>query len=94
VFLIRGAPLGQVQRLADQRMPAAGGISQGHRHLAQRDTAHGAAVLAGRAEPIGRGLLIGSFVHDQHPIAVFEVPGRPGRRDVQDPLVVPDRTRQ
>jgi hypothetical protein len=49
VLLISRAPFGQVQGPADQRMPAAGGIGQGHRHLAQRDTAHGAAVLAGRA---------------------------------------------
>jgi hypothetical protein len=31
---ISGAPFGQVQRPADQRMPAAGGIGQGDRHLA------------------------------------------------------------
>jgi hypothetical protein len=49
VLLISGALFGQVQSPADQRMPAAGGIGQGHRHLAQRDTAHRAAVLAGRA---------------------------------------------
>jgi site-specific DNA recombinase len=63
VFLISGARLGQVQRPADQRMPAAAGIGQGDRHLAQRDAAHGAAVLAGRADRIVRGLLIGGLVH-------------------------------
>ena len=49
VLLIGGAPLGQVQLASDQRVPAAGGIGQGDRHLAQRDAAQGAAVLAGRA---------------------------------------------
>jgi hypothetical protein len=48
VFLIGSAAFGQIQRPADQRVPAAGGIGQGHRHLAQRDTADDAAVLAGR----------------------------------------------
>ena len=86
--------LGQVQSPADQRMPAAGGIGQGHRHLAQRDTAHGAAVLAGRAGRVARGLLIGRLIHDQDPIPVIEVTDRPRRRDVRNALFVPDRTRQ
>ena len=94
VFFIGGARLGQVQRPADQRVPAAGGIGQGHCHLAQRDTTDGAAVLAGRAGRIGGGFLIGGFIHDQHRVAVIEVTDRPGRRDVQDLLVVPDRARQ
>ncbi len=94
VLLVSGARLGQVQRPADQRMPAAGGIGQGHRHLAQRDTAYGAAVLAGRADRVARGLLIGRLIHDQHRIPVIEVTDRPARSDVQDLLVVPDRTRQ
>jgi hypothetical protein len=94
VLLIRGARLGQVQSPADQRMPAAGGIGQGDRHLAQRNTPHRAAVLAGRAHGLGRGLLIGRLIHDQHPIPVIEMADRPCRRDVQDLLVVPDRTRQ
>jgi hypothetical protein len=34
-------------------MPAAGGKGQGDRHLTQRDTARGAAVLAGRADAVG-----------------------------------------
>jgi hypothetical protein len=38
VLLISGARFGQVQGPADQRMPAPGGISQGDRHPAQRDT--------------------------------------------------------
>ncbi len=75
-------------------MPAAAGISQGHCHLAQRDAAERAAVLAGRAAAIGRGLRIGRLVHDQHRIPVIEMADRPGRRDVQDLLVIPDRTRQ
>ena len=54
VFLIGGAPLRQVQSPVDQRMPAAGGIGQGNRHLAQRDAARRAVVLAGRAGRIGR----------------------------------------
>ena len=94
VLLISGAPFGQVQSPADQRMPAAGGIGQGDRHLAQRDTAHGAAVLAGRAGRVGRGLLIGRLIHDQHPIPVIEMTDRPGRREVQNLLIVPDRTGQ
>ena len=77
VLLIRGAPFGQVQSAADQRVPAAGGIGQSDRHLAQRDTAHGAAVLAGRAGRGAGGLLIGRFVHDQHRVPVIEVTGRP-----------------
>ena len=94
VLLISGAAFGQVQSPADQRMPAAGGIGQGDRHLAQRNTAHGAAVLAGRAGRVRRRLLIGRLIHDQHPIPVVEMPGRPASRDVQHLLVVPDRTRQ
>jgi hypothetical protein len=47
VFLIGSARFGQVKRRVDQRMPAAGGVCQGHRHLAQGDPAHCAAVLAG-----------------------------------------------
>ncbi len=94
VLLISRARLGQVPSPADQRMPAAGGIGQGHRHLAQRDTAHGAAVLAGRAGRAARGLLIGRLIHDQHPIPIIEVTDRPRRRDVRNALFVPDRTRQ
>jgi hypothetical protein len=75
-------------------MPAAGGISQGHRHLAQRDTASGAAVLPRQAHRVSGGLLIGRLIHDQHRVPVIEVPGRPRRRDIQDSLVVPDRTGQ
>ena len=41
-----GARFGQVQRPADQRVPAAGGIGQGDRRLPQRDIADSAAVLA------------------------------------------------
>jgi hypothetical protein len=62
VLLIPGARFGQVQGPADQRMPAAAGIGQGDRHLAQRDTAYGAAVLAGCPGAVGGGLLIGRFV--------------------------------
>jgi hypothetical protein len=43
---------------------------------------------------VGGGLLIGRLIHDQHRIPVREVTDRPGRCDVQDPLVIPDRTRQ
>jgi hypothetical protein len=49
--------------------------------MAQRDTAHGAAVLAG-SDRISRGLLIGSFVHDQRRVPVIEVTGRSCRSDV------------
>jgi hypothetical protein len=40
------------------------------------------------------GLLIGRLVHDQHRVLVIEVTDRPGRRGVQDLLLVPDRPRQ
>jgi hypothetical protein len=53
VLLIGGAALGQVQSPADQRVPAPGGVGQGDRHLAQRDPAHGAGVLAGCAGAVG-----------------------------------------
>ena len=49
---------------------------------------------AGRAGRIGRGLLIGCLIHDQHRIPVIEVTDRPGRSDVQHLLVVPDRAGQ
>jgi hypothetical protein len=94
VFLIGGAAFGQVQSAADRRVPAAGGIGQGDCHLAQRDAASGATVLAGCADRVGGGLLIGRLIHDQHRVPVIEVAGRPGRRDVDNALVVPDRTRQ
>jgi hypothetical protein len=94
VLLIGGARPGQVQSPADQRMPATGGVGQGDRHLAQRDTTHGAAVLAGRTGRVRRRLLIGRLIHDQHRIPVIEVTGRPVRRDVQHLLFIPDRTRQ
>ena len=67
VLLISGTPSGQAQSPADQRMPAAGGIGQGHRHLAQRDTAGRPAILAGRAGRAASGLLIGRLSCDQHP---------------------------
>jgi hypothetical protein len=94
VLLISGAAFGQVQSPADQRMPTPGGIGQGDRHLAQGDTAYGAAVLAGRSGRVARGLLIGGLVHDQHRVPVIEVTSRPYRREIQDLLVVPDRTGQ
>jgi hypothetical protein len=94
VLLIRDTRLGHVQRTADQRMPSAGGISQGHRHLAQRDPAERTAVLAGRPGRISRGLRIGRLIHDQHPIPVIKAAGRPRRRDIREPLIVPDRPRQ
>ena len=77
VPLIGRAAFGQVQSTADQRMPAAGGIGHSDRHLAQRDAAQGAAALAGRAGTVGRGLLIGGLVHDQHRAPVIEMTGRP-----------------
>ena len=94
VLLISDARFGQVKSTADQRMPVAGGVGQGDRHLARCGTAHGAAVLAGRAGRSARGLLIGRLIHDQHPVPVIKMTDRPRRSDVQDPLVVPDRTRQ
>jgi hypothetical protein len=61
-----------------------------HRHLAQRDTAQGAAVLAGRA----RGLLIAVSSTISTPSPSSEVTDHPRRRDVRHALVVPDRMRQ
>ena len=75
-------------------MPAAGGNGQGDRHLAQRDTTDGAAVLARRAGRIRRRLLIGRLIHDQHRIPIIEMTDRPGRRDIQHLLLIPDRPRQ
>ena len=54
VFLISSAGFGQVQRPADQRMPAAGGIGQGDRYLAQRYAAHGAETAALPGLPPGK----------------------------------------
>ena len=54
VLLISGAPFGQVQSPADQGVAAGCGEGQRDRHLAQRDPACGAAVLAGCASTIGR----------------------------------------
>jgi hypothetical protein len=94
VLLIGGACFGQVQSPADQRMPAAGGVGQRNRHLAQRDATGRAAVLRGRTDGVGRGLLISRLVHDQHTIPVIEMADRPGRRNVHHVLFIPDRARQ
>jgi len=75
-------------------VPAAAGIGQRNRHLAQRDTVEGAAVLAGRAGAVRRRLRIGGLIDDQHPISVIEMLHGPDRRVVQRLLVIPDRTRQ
>jgi hypothetical protein len=56
------ARLGQVQRPVDQRVATGGGEGQGDGDLAQRDPAHGAAVLPGRADRVGGGLLIGGLI--------------------------------
>jgi len=92
VLLMSGAPLGQVQSPADQRMPTAGGIGQGHRHLAQRDTTCRAAV--GRRRPSSAedfSSVVSSTISTPYPSSRC---GHPRRRDVQDPLVVPYNTRQ
>ena len=68
--------------------PSAGGIGHGDRHLAQRDTAQGAAVLAGRTGAVGGGLLTGRLVHDQHRVPIIEMTGRPRRRDVHQLLAM------
>ena len=85
---------GQVQRPADQRVATGCGEGQGDGDLAQRDPAHGAGVLAGRADRVGGGLLIGGLVHDQDRVPVIELPNRPGRCRIQDLLVIPDRPGQ
>ena len=95
VLLISGAPLGQVQSPADQRMPAAGGIGQGDRHLAQRDTAHGAAVLAGRAgrnRPEDFSSAVSSTISTPSPSS--RCPAAHADAMSSDLLVVPDRTGQ
>jgi hypothetical protein len=70
-FPISSGGLRQAQHPADQRTPAASRTGHGDRHLAQRHAAHGAAVLAGRADSAGRGFLTGCLIHDQHRIAVY-----------------------
>ena len=48
-----------------------------------------------RAAPaVGRGLLIGRLIHDQHRIPVVKVIDCPCRRDVRNVLFVPGRPRQ
>ena len=54
-------------------------------------TAHSAGVLAGRADRVGGGLLIGGLVHDQDRVPVIELASSPGRCRIQDLLVIPDR---
>ncbi len=91
VLLIGRASPRQVQRPADQRVATGCGEGQGHGHLAQRDPAHGAGVLAGRTNRVRRRLLIGGLVHDQHRVPVIEVAHRPGRCRIEDLLFVPGR---
>jgi hypothetical protein len=68
--LLVGRPVrGQVQGPADQGMPGRDRIRQGDRDLAQGDAPGGAAVLAGRADAVGGGLLIGGLIHDQDRVA-------------------------
>ena len=94
VLLVGRAGLGQVQRPVDQGVAAGCGEGQGHGYLAQRDTARGAAVLAGRTHRIRRRLLIGGLVHDQDRGPVIEPGNSPGRCRIQDLLVVPGRPGQ
>jgi hypothetical protein len=94
VLLISRACLRQVQLPADQGVATGGGEGQGDRHLAQRDPAQGTAVLAGRTDRIGCGLLIGGLVHDQHRVLVTQMADRPGRRRIEELPLVPDRPRQ
>ena len=53
VLLVGRARLGQVQLPADQDVATGGGEGQGDGHLAQRDPAQGAGVLAGRTDRLG-----------------------------------------
>ena len=53
MLLISRARPGQVQRPADQGVATGGSEGQSDGHLAQRDPAQGAAVLAGRTDRIG-----------------------------------------
>ncbi len=94
VLLVGRARPGQVQRPVDQGVATGCGKGQSDGHLAQRDPAHGAAVLAGRTHRIRRRLLIGGLIHDQHRVAVVKMADRPGRCHIEDLLFVPDRPRQ
>jgi hypothetical protein len=91
VLFVGGACPGQVQRPVDQRVATGCGEGQGDGDLAQRDPAYGAGVLAGRADHVSGGLLIGGLVHDQDRVPVIELGNSPGRCRIQDLLVIPNR---
>ncbi len=67
VLLVGRARPGQVQRPVDQGVATGCGKGQSDGHLAQRDPAHGAAVLAGRTHRIRRRLLIGGLISTASP---------------------------
>jgi hypothetical protein len=93
--LLVGSPFpGQVQGAADQGVTGGGCVGEGDRDLAQGDAAEGAAVLAGRADAVGRGFGVAGLVHDQHRVAAVRtlLPGqascRPVRGAVEYALVI------
>ena len=91
-LLVGGPVLGQVQGPADQGVPGRGRDGEGDRDLAHRDPAEGAAVLAGRARAVRRGLGVAGLVHDQHHVsgvlACAKAPGGPVRGGIEHPLVI------
>jgi hypothetical protein len=97
-LFVGGPVCGQVQGPADQRVPGRGGVGEGDRDLAQGDAAEGAAVLAGRAGAVSRGLRVGGLVHDQHHVvpvlACGQVRGRPVPGGVQYLLLIAAGTGQ
>ena len=73
-------------------MPGRGRAGEGDRDLAHRDAADGAAVLAGRADAVRGGFLVGGLVDDQHHVVLVlargQVRGRPVRGGIQQlPLI-------
>ena len=91
-LVVGGLVRGQVQGPADQRVPGRGRAGEGDRDLAQGDAAEGAAVLAGRAGAVGRGLRVGGLVNDQYHVVLVlargQARGRPVRGGVQHLLLV------
>jgi hypothetical protein len=69
-LLVGGPVRGQVQGTADQGVPGRGREGEGDRDLAHRDAADGPAVLAGRADAVRRGLLVGGLIDDQHHVVL------------------------
>jgi len=93
-FLVGGPVRGQVQGPADHGVPGRGRVREGDLDLAHRDSAEGAAVLAGRSGAVGGRLRVRGLVHDQHRVAAVlvlpagQVPGGPVRGGVEYLLLI------